>query len=467
MRNKGFVLGCDDGNNLLNAINALGQNRARDNYFHTQKGIIEINGAALVMGEKVYTKTGSVMRNSIYRHNEAAVAKVGTTPKTTPQLVVKGDKDVLLNGLTELVLDRDLVLELVYIAGGSGLTNRILRDRRVQNVIISIVGKAHKGKDTALLLPAAMWTNAEYITTNVATEAALRKYISEGNTLPLIANDITVRCKILEETVSAFSDKRGLNTHFNPATCHYMPLLMSSNVSILGMGNKGESNGYASRIFEVAQAQYTDSAEHAEAIARWTNECYGVAGELFLEHIAGLGDIESAVSEIFEKQINEVREFHPDVNGRQQQMIAMVLATGELLGEALGVEFRLGDIRELLTRSVVKATVVNQPALDVMRDVQRLYDGDGAFSFNGTFRDYDPTVHTCIIDGDILYIRGKYITSHAFEGRNNEDLKALLVSEGKLIKGDQDGGFKTKGRGYTHRITRIKGNDNTYYAFRI
>jgi dihydrofolate reductase len=467
--NKGFIIGSKDEKNLSKAISHLATSHYRDHYYHTRKGFITTkSGERLVAGEVIYTQTSSPLAKSKFKQ-KVVEEKSKTAPKEIPDLIVKGDKDTFLQGLKKYVLDTDLALSLVFIIGASGLVNQILKNRRIQNVVLSIVSNAFKGKDTALLLPASIWTSPDYLTTSIATEAALRKYIIDGNILPLIGNDITIRCKHLSETISAFADGRGLNTHFNTKARHFMPLLLSSNISVHDMGNQGEKNGYASRLFEITQKQYTHNAKHAEVITKWVGECHGVASEMFLEYLASITELDTVVEEMFDMYLNDVRTKHPDINGRQQQKIALVLTSGKLLGFALGVAFNLEGICELLAQCVYKTFNEDQKAADVIQEVKQIRHGNQnkLFFFNGKYEIFEPDKHIGIVDGEFLYIRGENIKSHKFTGRSNENLKRVLSAEGFLINGHHDGNLHAISRGFTHRITKIKGNDNTFYAFKI
>lgn len=462
MLNTGFVIDDEDKHRLCNVLKNICKSRSLDHYTHSTKGIIPVNGIDYIVGERIFSETDAPFRDSVYKHKSDTKMEF-----SEPELLIKGNYELLRKGLNELVLGRELILELAYIIGASGIVNRVIKGNNVQNIIISIAGKPHTGKNTVYLLPASIWTIPENLTTEIATEAGLRRFISDGNTLPLIGNDITVRSKQLNETVSAFADGRGLLMHHSTATRHNKPLLLSSNTSLVDVANRGNNSGFASRIFEICLDNYTDSAEHAEAIVRFVSDCYGIAGEMFLEYLASFGDVESIISTIYETYLNQVRTSHPEVNGRQQQKIALILVTGQLLGEALGVEFRLADIRQLLVDCVITGiTQSDQAALDVVREINELYnDKTGKlFFYHNTVDGYDPDLHVAIVCDDILYCSGKSLTSCSFARRSNGKVKRQLVDMGILIVGEHNGIAVPRDGTYTFRINGIK---DMLYAFKL
>jgi hypothetical protein len=451
--NNGFPIIEDDKDNLRVFLEMDCKRREHDEYYHTQKGIVNIRGNDYILGERIYTATSAKFKNSIYKH-------MGIMP----ELVVKGDKAMLLDGLQKYVKGRKPVLELSIINGTYGIFNQILQEKEIPNSVTAFIGEAHRGKTVTATLAPFVWTKISNLIKEAATEAAIQKSIMHNGILPLVANDPTVKNKKYDETVVGFANGKGVERYYSNDLRHFHPLLITSNTSIVNIGKYG---GFNSRIFEFAYDNFTDSAQHARDIKNWVAQCHGVAGEELLKYLASEPNLKSAVEKTYERWLKMVEDKHGNVNGRQAEIIALTLTAGEFFGKALGYEFDLDAIREELARVSGTSRDGNEKALEVQKEIMLSYkeSPDKWFSYKGTFDGYDPKIHIGFADKGILYIRGKNIKTCSFEKNDNKEIKKYLYTMGILVT-DSTGKWKIRGNGYTYRITKIKSN-NTFYAFKI
>jgi len=401
--------------------------------------------------------------------------------------------DSLLNGLDAHIFGRVIVLELTFALGFYGLFNQILRNHSITNIVLFLKGKAHRGKTRALMLSAFTWTHPDYVSSDLATEAGIYDCVEDNGIIPMIADDVLFKSKSLRRVIKAFSDGRGVKTGRTSRIRHFHSLFLSGNKSGLRLGNVGDNDGYASRIFELEFDSYADNKEHADAISEFANTCYGVSGDIVLSYIANIPDLEASVENVYRNWLNIVRCSNSDVNSRQQDMIALTLTTAQFVGEALGREFRLDLIRETLADSSIKAyrqsestnskaeahnIVLFLRQLLIDNPINKNYERGNPESLNKFSKKIRYALDSGTFCGnsylgyaseDVLFIRGEHFAEHTFRGNCGKKVKELLIDNGFLIVGDHNSGFDTRprGNGITHIMKESFAKGKTFYAFCI
>ena len=446
----------------------LYSNAMRDTYFYTSKGIIEIKGNNLIMGERIFTAIEASYKESFYRQIDSKMP-----------LLVKGSRALLLCGLDRHILGRNICLELSFALGFYGLFNQILRSKSIPNFILILIGDGHRGKTTTLKVCASAWTHLDHTSNDLATRAGICEFITDNGIIPLVSEDVSVVCDDLRKVIKAYADGRGLTKSGSTRLRHYQSLLLAENESVLDNVNKGDKDGFASRIVELHFDTYTDNHEHASAITEWVGECHGIAGEIVLEHLAKIPHLEKEVAVTYEAMLRTVKELNRAVNPRQQTTIALVLTVGKFLSEVFGRQFRLDLIRETLAEATTKAYSKNSNTKDyelataLKEEIRQLVLSMDTDDFCELRSHEDIPRYTLhfneykgiFIRDRILYIRSMHINTCTFTGRSNEKVKKILQNENILVTGEHDNFLCLMPLNYTYKMNIGKTSSVTFYAF--
>jgi putative DNA primase/helicase len=125
--------------------------------------------------------------------------------------------------------------------------------------------------------------------------------------------------------------------------------LFMSNAEYSLLGKSNQNVGLRVRLIEFGNIEWTKSKDHANALGEGVRRSYGHAGPLFVRHLIALGP-EKVVEHwnAWRDRIQSRIKVPDRFTDRVAKKLALLMATADLAGEALGLKFDTEAILQLL-----------------------------------------------------------------------------------------------------------------------
>lgn len=262
-------------------------------------------------------------------------------------------------------------------------------------IMIHLANSSSKGKTTAAMLAASVWSNpllnrGTAISYN-ATENALTDFVSNCNGLCVVLDESSVNQtpnlqKLLYEITLGRSKMRLNGDSTQKAVKEFSSIIIST--SEVNFIEEDTLNGIKARVFEVTD-RLTKSAENSDRIKNVTIQNYALAGEPFLEYLTSLG-LNSIVHD-FEQTKNNLHSFYNDFNfssvdktlvPRIISKLAIILLARDYFEKVFGVSFNSKKLLEYVLNLTEKIElsptldkrIVNLVASDVTENGNKYHD---------------------------------------------------------------------------------------------
>jgi hypothetical protein len=123
-------------------------------------------------------------------------------------------------------------------------------------------------------------------------------------------------------------------------------IISTGESSILSQSNK--NTGLKVRLFEFGNIKWTKDSRQAEKIKSIVSNNYGFAGIRFVKKLLDLGK-----NEVIRRIMNQKLEVEEDLKensfkGRIAMKLALIVATGEIVNEALDIDLKLEEIKDFI-----------------------------------------------------------------------------------------------------------------------
>lgn len=262
----------------------------------------------------------------------------------------------------------------------------------MESLIIHIYGNSTQGKTTGVMVGVSLIGNPSSKNKGLSrswngTSNAIINFLSGNYGIPVIFDELSMnREKDSTSTVYALSagkDKARLNDSITQreqgewATT----ILSTGEQSILERTNKNA--GLSIRAIEFSNVQWTKSAENAEEIKNIILNNYGGGAEPIVRRINNLG--ENGVQALTNRWKNRLKEelSESKFKDRIANKLAIILATGEIINNAIEINLDLDNILNFLVENEEKTMLERDIGAKAFNQIiQKVIENKSNFKVN-------------------------------------------------------------------------------------
>ena len=319
-------------------------------------------------------------------------------------IMKKGTLEALSAGLDELVLPYPKITA-VLLAGLAGLVNQYIGTLGY-NLVVNIVGPSSTGKSTTTWMALSAWGNPLLLESSWdATMPGHQKALADRVVLPYVIDDALVgltgsaddRAAAMRKLVFKLADIKTKALKIEEKRFFYCTTLMSTEISIFRLMRNLDTNGQLYRLIEIDGSEgMTKDADHAKKLHQLAADNYGLLAPELANYILKKGftpeDLLVRLREL-EREVLQAKELAGA--DRIAERIALVLLTGELFRDALGVNIDLEAVKEVLSAGFRKGRTLTTLKTDKRKELYTLYEMRPELF--GTPDKYDPSIHIGLI----------------------------------------------------------------------
>ncbi len=319
-------------------------------------------------------------------------------------IMKKGTLDALIAGLDELVLPYPKITA-VLLAGLAGMVNQLI-GMLGYNLVVNIVGPSSTGKTTSTKLALSAWGNPLLLESSWdGTMPGHQKALADRVVIPYVIDDALVgltgsaddRAEEMRKLVFKLADIKTKTLKREEKGFFYCTTLMSTEISIFRLMRNLDTNGQLYRLIEIdASEGMTESAGHANRLHQLAVDNYGLLAPELANYILKKGftpeDLLVRLREL-EQEVLQAKELAGA--DRIAERIALVLLTGELLRDALGLNIDLEAVKKVLSAGFKKGRTLTTLKTDKRKELCSLYEMRPELF--GTPDNYDPSKHIGLI----------------------------------------------------------------------
>ena len=307
-------------------------------------------GFGEVEGELIFKLHQAVGYNSVYNGPLAI----------SPQ----GSLEGWLDTINQQVIGH-VPLEFALTLGLAAPTVALLaRDKVMDVLIIHIYGDSTQGKSTACALAVSPFGSPNIredglVKTWNGTENAVFALLRGVHGVPVVLDEASTRGSgdytSFIYSLASGKEKRRLDREgrLRPGA-DWSGAIISNAEHSLKIGSK-QNTGLEVRLMEIANRQWTKSAEHADAILEGIYHNYGHAGATFVAHIMNLGpaNVRLQHHKWCRKIVKKLAKFN-GLSDRLAGKIAVFPVTAQLANDALGLELDVDAICKFAVEAVAE-----------------------------------------------------------------------------------------------------------------
>lgn len=244
----------------------------------------------------------------------------------------KGNLDVWLNMVKSEVIGNTQLEFVLFGSFASAILSVLNLQFDFGSIMIHLANHSSKGKTTAAMLAASVWSNpmlnrGTAVSYN-ATENALTDFVASCNGLCVVLDESAVNQtanmqKLLYELTLGRSKMRLNGDSSQKEVKEFSSFIIST--SELNFISDDTLNGIKTRVFEV-KGQLTKSAENADRIKSVVIQNYALAGEPFLIYLTsrGLNSIVNDYNQVKEKLCEQYKNSY--FSNTEESLIPRILS---------------------------------------------------------------------------------------------------------------------------------------------
>lgn len=280
------------------------------------------------------------------------------------KLQPKGSFDQWLAIIEEQVLGH-IPLEFALILGlAAPVASLVGKETGLEVLVVHLYGNSSQGKTTGLRLAVSPFglphiSDGGLIRTWNCTLNALLGALRNNHGIPLAFDEASMtdaNFSKLIYMVTSGQDKERLNKDSQrEKAAQWSGLYLSSGEHAL-TAKTLQNIGIPMRLMEVGNIEWTKSAEHADAIKEGLLSHYGFAGPKFVEWLLdqGVGVVMSRWKK-WKQQFLEGMQEPDQFASRIADRMGILLATAEMAGQALSLEFNIEGMKTFLLKHAKEA----------------------------------------------------------------------------------------------------------------
>ena len=354
----------------------------------------------------------------------------------------KGSYEEQLIGLNRVIKDSigcQLAVAIGLSSSVLGFINKV-KGEPIFSPIFHIYGSSSKGKSTALSLASSLWGSPKIgegiMRSWNATHNGLMQSAINNNGVIIPLDELILIKEYISKFVYSFSqgvDK--IRYSFESSE----PKPNSWCTAILSSGEKSldtvleKYEGVSARVVQFYNLTITNSAEHANEIAKTCYENYGHVGQVFVDFIIKQHKYVYERYLALKEEITDEIKNISSLSARLSQYFAIITLSAEI-ASSLGLETNSDGIKELLITNH-KKTVYTLPTVDNQFFAIQNYITSNIFKF---IPDSNPNILWGKYDRDdktVLFIKDKFesfVRGNGWEPKNvvdNFKAAGILISE--------------------------------------
>ena len=311
-------------------------------YKHSQVGFVKIDGKRVFLHQKAVSEDQSIQS---YYQGDLHLEQKGT---------LEGE----LKLIRECVLGT--TLEFAWILGFSAPLVGYLRDLvAIDNVIVHIYGSSSTGKTSASLLCLSTFDSPSKSRGNglfgtwMSTPNALMGRLSGNNGLPVVFDEGSLieprhYASILYQFASGLEKSRLSHESSLREVKRWKTSIISTSENRI-LTSENMAQGLRMRVLNLANIQWTNSAEHSEELTRRLQENFGNSGIFFVKHLLKLKeeDVIHRFWECRDKILESLRE-RDTLSNRAAHKLAIIYLAAVMGEEVFNLNLNLPKILSML-----------------------------------------------------------------------------------------------------------------------
>ncbi|MCT4508653.1 MAG: DUF927 domain-containing protein [Tepidibacter sp.] len=269
----------------------------------------------------------------------------------------KGSEENWMRLIKDEVVE-DTKLALALILGFSAATVGFVGEElSIESLLVHIFAESTHGKTTAAQLAVSPFGSPKLREQGLildwnSTQNAIFGLLSGNRGLPMVLDESSMLNKKdftnLIYILASGSDKKRMNKKLEvrPTKTWETTIISTGESSILSQSNK--NTGLKVRLFEFGNIKWTKDSKQAEKIKSIVTNNYGFTGIRFVKKLLDLGK-----DEVIRRIMKWKSKIEEDLKensfkGRIAMKLAIIVATGQIVNEALNIKLNLKKIKAFI-----------------------------------------------------------------------------------------------------------------------